>query len=147
MKPEDLRNVYHSTDDLHNSVLSTLENLDEQAPMHYSKTKRTMKIALVCAMIAVLSTTTVVATATNLFGLLNRPVGKYGLNVTVEAETEPTTEEKHVELTLGYIPEGYVNVTQNPNWGLYYYEGDPTNDKWSFSADLYDAKDYDDTKL
>lgn len=144
MKPEELRSIYQPTPAFHDSVLSALDRLDEQAPKLYKKRKGALKIALVCAVIAAFSATMIAAAATNFFGLFRKPVGRYGLNMLIEDE-QPSSdaEKKHVKLSLGYIPEGYEPI--NPRASIYALDGDWKSDAWTFSFNIEDAEDYDET--
>lgn len=142
MKPEDLRSVYNVTDDFHNSVLCSLYRLDDKAIKRYKKRSAVMKVALICAIAALIGTITTVAAATDFFGLLSSPVGNYGLNINIEAKETPSeAEKKHVKLKLGYIPEGYENTSINPNYA--HYVSKTESDNWTFTIDIEYSDSYD----
>ena len=144
MKHEELRSIYQPTPAFHDSVLSVLDGLDEQAPKLYKKRKGVLKIALVCAVIAALGATMIVAAGTNFFGLFRKPVGRYGMNMLIEEEqSSSAAEKKHVKLSPGYIPEGYKPI--NPYSYYYALDGDWKSDAWTFSFSIADAQDYDET--
>lgn len=62
MKTNDLKNIYSNPPkEFHNSVIRSLNKLEDKAPVRYSKRRKTMKIAIACAIIATLGTFTTVA--------------------------------------------------------------------------------------
>ena len=93
MRTEDLQNAYpNPPEDFHNAVLSSLYKLDAQSPVRYKK-RRVMRVAVVCAIVAALGSFTVVAAATNFFGLFSEPVGKFGLHVGVTEEATASASD------------------------------------------------------
>lgn len=162
MKINDLKNIYSKPPkEFHNSLLRSLNKLEDKTPVRYSKRRKTIKIALACAIIAALGTFTTVASATNLFGLLVQPVGKYGLNIKFEKQATDVTEQKKVNLKLGYVPKDYdfpegldsisstngiVNLAHPNNMGLsLFYKGDVYSGKeYTFyiaGVDYYNASE------
>lgn len=152
MKTEDLKSLHTSTSDFHYSVLHSLNKLEEKKTKGYKNLNRTMKIALVCAIITVIGAFTTVATATGLFGLFGKPVGEYGLNIKVEdsdkvgEETTSLDEKKQVKLNLGYVPEGCDKTSGNTVFQRYTYGNDVQGDRWEFTIWAEDAKGYDNTE-
>lgn len=138
MNAEDLKTIYPITTSVHNSVLSTLNMLEDKSPAIYKK-RKTIKIVLVCVVIVILSATAVVASATNLFGLLGKSVGKYGMNVTVYDELQ-TDDNLNVKLKLGYIPNGYKQIENTIN---YSYDGEPISDKPVYCFAIKPAENYE----
>ena len=141
---------YHTTPALHNSIVCALNSLDETA-VKAKRRRKTVKIALVCAVVIALGTITVVATATNLFGLISYPVGKYGLNISVEPQSTigEVAEKKHIKLHLGYVPDGYCEIVDEDGTvavNKYSYGGKPESDRWGFSFLIYDADTYKTTE-
>lgn len=145
MKSEDLRSIYPVTDDFHSSVVCSLYKLNEKAVNRYKNRRAVIKVALVCAIVAILGSATIVAAATDFFGLLSSPVGNYGLNLNIEDEETPSdAEKKHVNLKLGYIPEGYENCLRSWDRAWYTYEGNlsSSSDQWDFNIYINDVTDY-----
>lgn len=146
-----LKRPYRTTPALHNSIVRVLNSLDEKA-VTTKRRRKTVKIALVCAIVIALGTITAVATATNLFGLISHPVGKYGLNLSVEPQSTATgevAEKKHIKLHLGYVPDGYCEIVDEDGTvavNKYSYGGKPVSDRWGFSFLVYDADTYKTTE-
>lgn len=150
MQQNEPKRPYHTTPALHNSMVRALNSLDETA-VKVKRRRKTVKIALVCAVIIALGTITAVATATNLFGLISQPVGKYGLNLSVEPQSTigEAAEKKHVKLHLGYVPGGYCEIVDEDGTvaiNKYSYGGKPISDRWGFSFLIYDADTYKTTE-
>lgn len=145
MKLEDLKNTYSFAPKMHSSVLGILNGLDDQVPFRYKKRKRTIKVILVCSIILLLSATTVVASATNIFGLFSKPVGKYGLDISIY--NEPTSGENYsVNVVLGYIPQGYEQIKDETGTvieNVYSYNGDEYCTEECFSYDVKHSKNYE----
>ena len=112
MKTEDFKRLYEVSPKLHESILYTLQQLDDASLERYQKRKTVRRFIIAFAVIASVVAFSTVAYATNLFGLLTDPVGKYGLDMHVVRKSTPDTAEKpkHVRLKLGYIPEGYEQI-------------------------------------
>lgn len=133
MKEKDLQNIYGKpTQDFHNSVLYALCKIDDKSNVHYRKRSRAMKIALVCAIVAVLGTTTAVAASTKFFGLFSEQVGDYGLDINVIKPTEEVDSPEYVKLILGYLPEGVIE-TPNTYGTKFSVNGEASEKCFSFS--------------
>ena len=96
----------------HHKVMNTLYHLDDTVP---AKTKRfnAKKIAVFAIVAAVIGTTTVVAAATNMFGLIQEPVGKYGVSITAgmnASEEEDPQYNNDYDIVTAYLPEGYTII-------------------------------------
>ena len=146
MKLKDLQNLYGETPEaFHNALLTSLYKLDEKKSVRYKKRRRAARVALVCAIVAALGTVTAVAATTKLFGLLQEPVGKYGLHMSVVEDTAATetTEQrpKYVKLKLGYMTEGF---TETPNSDGYKYHD--ANDEAGFSFMISRVEDFEYTE-
>ncbi len=96
-----------------------------------------MRIAAVCAAVAVLGTFTVVAAATNFFGLTATKKGTYGLTVTVDGGSATEYEYRSMNLKFGYLPESYVNNCNYPS-RFEYKNGDE-----SFTAYVQHTDNYE----
>lgn len=138
MKTEDLKKIYPITQTTHNSVLSALNMLEDKSPAIYKK-RKTVKIVFVCAVIVILSATAVVVSATKLFGLFEKQVGKYGMNITVYDDTQPA-DKLNVKLNLGYMPDGYKQIENTTN---YSFGGEPISEKPVFCFDIKTAENYE----
>lgn len=112
MNTQDLSKAYHITHSYHDVVEKTLSTLDENKPVNYLKRVKTIRITAVFLLVFVILSTTVVAAKTEFFGLLSERVGDYGLNITVETQTEKEkkTSDTGVTLDLGYLPDGYESL-------------------------------------
>lgn len=152
MKAEDIKQLYEVSPNLHESIEYTLHQLDSTSVERYRKRRSVRRFVIAFAVIALLVAFSTVAYATNLFGLLTNPVGKYGLDMHVVRESTPDTSKKpkHVKLKLGYVPEGYRQIEDEngivePN--KYSYGGKPISDRWGFSFGIYtDAEHYNRTE-
>lgn len=151
MKAEDIKQLYKVSPKLHKSIEYTLHQLDSTSVERYRKRRSVRRFVIVFALIASLIAFSTVAYATNLFGLLTKPVGKYGLDIHVVRESTPNTTEKpkHVKLKLGYVPEGYKQI-ENENGFVepnkYSYGGKSESDRWGFSFLIYSADQYSATE-
>lgn len=115
MKSEKLKNIYSNPpQDFHNAILCALVKLDDKAPVRY-KRRRALKIAVVCAIILALCTSSVFA-AEKVWSLFSKPVDNYGLNVvaTSSADNDDNEVPEYIKLVLSYLPEG---VIETPNTG------------------------------
>ena len=152
MKAEDIRQLYEVPPELHKSIEYTLQQLDETSVKGYRKRRSVRRFVVAFAIIATLVAFSTIAYATNLFGLLTEPVGKYGLNMHVARESTPDTTKKpkHVKLKLGYVPEGYKQIEDENGFvepNKYSYGGKPISDRWGFSFGIYtDAEHYNRTE-
>ena len=152
MKAEDIKRLYGVSPKLHKSIEYTLQQLDNTSVERYKKRKTIRRFIIAFAVIASVVAFSTVAYATNLFGLLTEPVGKYGLNMHVvkESTLDTTEKPKNVRLKLGYIPDGYEQIKDEngvtePN--KYSYGGKPISDRWGFSFLIYtDADSYNVTE-
>lgn len=146
MKAEDIKRLYDITPKLHESIVDTLQQLDDASVEHYQKRKTVRRSIIIFAVIASIVAFSTVAYATNLFGLLTEPVGKYGLDMHVVRESTPDTAEnpKHVRLKLGYIPEGYEQIKDENGFvepNKYSYGGKSITDRWGFTFLIYTGAD------
>lgn len=76
MKVEDIKRLYEVSPKLHESIEYTLHQLDSTSVERYRKRRSVRRFVIVFALIASLIAFSTVAYATNLFGLLTKPVGK-----------------------------------------------------------------------
>lgn len=152
MKAEDIKRLYGVSPELHESIEHTLQQLDNTSVERYKKRKTIRRLIIAFAVIASVVAFSTVAYATNLFGLLTEPVGKYGLDMHVVKESTPDTTEKpkNVRLKLGYIPDGYEQIKDENGFtepNKYSYGGKPISDRWGFSFLIYtDADSYNVTE-
>ena len=152
MKAEDIKRLYGVSPKLHESIEHTLQQLDNTSVERYKKRKTIRRFIIAFAVIASVVAFSTVAYATNLFGLLTMPVGKYGLDMHVVKESTPDTTEKpkNVRLKLGYIPDGYEQIKDENGFtepNKYSYGGKPISDRWGFSFLIYtDADSYNVTE-
>ena len=147
MRTEDLQNAYpNPPEDFHNAVLSSLYKLDAQSPVRYKK-RRVMRVAVVCAIVAALGSFTVVAAATNFFGLFSEPVGKFGLHVGVTEEATASTSDslKAVKMKFGYMTEGF-EALPNMSSHVSKFQNINAENGECFSFSVVPAKDFDYTE-
>lgn len=147
MKAEDIKQLYEVSPNLHESIEYTLHQLDSTSVERYRKRRSVRRFVIAFAIIATLVAFSTVAYATNLFGLLTEPVGKYGLDMHVVRESTPDTTKKpkHVKLKLGYIPEGYKQIEDENGFvepNKYSYGGKSISDRWGFSFLIYSVDQY-----
>ena len=132
MQGKDLKNAYNSTPKFHKTVEDTLNTLDDSAPTIFAKHRKRKKFAFAFALIFLILSTTVVGAYTEFFGLFSERVGNYGLNITVETQTEKEqkTSVTGVTLDLGYLPDGYKEpYGEEYSKDVYkYYYGDDESD-------------------
>ena len=151
MKAEDIKQLYEVSPNLHESIEYTLHQLDSTSVERYRKRRSVRRFVIAFVVIASLVAFSTVAYATNLFGLLTKPVGKYGLDMHVVRESTPDTNEKpkHVKLKLGYIPEGYKQIEDENGFvepNKYSYGGKSKSDRWGFSFLIYSSDQYKTTE-
>ena len=148
MKKQDLKSIYgKSSQDFHNCVMKTLDSLDEKGRKTYKSKKNVRRITLIACAIALTMAMATVTVATGVFGLLGRPVGNYGANVTVEnEETTTSPKPKYVKVILDNVPTGYQLVHEQIDFYCYYFQGNYDSGVWSFSIDVEDADEYEETK-
>ncbi len=147
MKTEDLQNAYpNPPEDFHNAVFSSLCKLDAQSPVRYRK-RRVMRVAVVCAIVAAFGSFTVVAAATNFFGLFSEPVGKFGLHVGVTEEATASASEtlKAVKMKFGYMTEGF-EALPNMSSHVSKFQNINAENGECFSFSVVPAKDFDYTE-
>lgn len=146
MKAEDIKRLYDITPKLHKSIVNTLQRLDDASVERYQKRKSVRRFIIAFAVIASVVAFSTVAYATNLFGLLTEPVGKYGLDMHVVKESTSDTAKKsnHIKLKLGYIPEGYEQIKDENGFvepNKYSYGGESITDRWGFTFLIYTGAD------
>ena len=109
MQEKDFKNAYITTPNFKKTVADTIGLLDENSPVVFAKHRKRRKIALVFTLIFLILSTTVVGAQTEFFGLFCKRVENYGLNITVETQTEKEqkSSDTGVTLDLGYLPDGY----------------------------------------
>ena len=156
MREKDIRELYPITPQAHARIAATLEKLPQEAD--FRRVRRLRRIAAAAVAAILIAALTTAAYATNLFGIISKKVGNYGLNISVVKETEaadsPTAEtfapgQRHVRLKLGYTPDGYMPITGEDGFTepyKYSYGGKPEGDRWGFSFLLYSADSYDRTE-
>lgn len=154
MKKEDMKNAYGTpSDGFHHSVMNALYHLDDKQTEKYTSRKKTLRVALVCALVAVVATTTVAA-STNFFGLFSKPVGQYGVTISTNSNASEGLDEDEDEdpdyykpetrdyiIRMGYVPEGYVSHESN-GYSNAFLNGNHYSDSWYFTAFTYDADTY-----
>lgn len=148
MKPEELKDIYKiPPEDFHNAVLFSLCKLDSESPARYKTRRRALRIAVVCAVAAVLGSFTAVAAATDFFGLFSQPVGEYGLRLAVaEDATEKQSEPlRNVKMNFGYMTEGYTQVPHTGTDVVKYHIDGIENSPW-YTFSVTPAKDFDFTE-
>lgn len=148
MKKQDLKSIYgKSSQDFHNCVMKTLDSLDEKGRKTYKSKKNVRRITLIACVIALTMAMATVTVATGVFGLLGRPVGNYGANVTVENEkTTTSAKPKYVKVILDNVPRGYKLSYGYLDHYSYCYQGDYNSGIWSFDIEVEEADDYEETK-
>ena len=147
MRTEDLQNAYpNPPEDFHNAILSSLYKLDAQSPVKYKK-RRVMRVAVVCAIVAALGSFTVVAAATNFFGLFSEPVGKFGLHVGVTEEATASASEplKAVKMKFGYMTKGFEELPHMSS-DVKKFQNTNAESGECFSFSVVPAKDFDYTE-
>lgn len=157
MKAEELKKLYELNPEMHESVAHALQKLDDKSPERYRKRKSIKRFAVVFAIVVLLTVFSTVAYATNLFGLLTEPVGKYGIDMRiVEGETTASTVSKrYVKPNPTYLPKGCRQLmgnddnenpilntegvtSYNPNGNYQYTDG---NETW-VHFHVYQAESY-----
>ena len=115
MKAEELKKLYALTPEMHESVAHALRKLDSKSPERYRKQKNIKRFAVVFAVVVLLTAFSTVAYATNLFGLLTEPVGKYGIDMRIaEGETTASTVSKrYAKPNPTYLPKGCRQLIGN----------------------------------
>lgn len=115
MKAEDIRRLYKVTPKLHESIEHTLQHLDNTAVERYKRQKAVRRFIIAFAVIASVVAFSTVTYATNLFGLLTEPVGKYGIDMHIaEGETTPSTVSKrYAKPNPTYLPKGCCQLMRN----------------------------------
>lgn len=145
MKAEELKKLYALTPEIHESVAQALQKLDDKSPECYRKRKSIKRFAVVFAVVTLLAVFSTVAYATNLFGLLTEPVGKYGIDMRIaEGETTASIASKrYAKPNPTYLPKGCCQLmgndenenpilnaegvtSYNPNGNYQYTDGDET---------------------
>ena len=117
---EMLKKVYpEPPESFHNAVISTLDSLEAEKPLKFTKRRKIVRIAATCAAVAVISSFAVVAAATDFFGLNATKKGTYGLNVTVDTDSTDENEIQLMNLKFGYLPDSYVTRYDNTSCSEY----------------------------
>lgn len=124
MKKQDLKNAYGSVPtEFHNSVVRTLNTLEEEPVKTARPHSRFFRVAIACALIAAIGT--VGATAAAKFYPMNATRdGNYGITLDMQPTTDDgseATEEmnlslsadsnapEYVKLNVGYLPDGVIS--------------------------------------
>lgn len=146
MKAEEIKRLYRVSPQFHERLTDTLNQLDDASFMRYRRKRTVKQLAVAFAAIVLLAAFSSAAYATNLFGLLTEPVGKYGLNMRIVQDSASDTVEKpkHAKLKLGYIPDGYEQIKDEDGFveqNKYSYGGEPISDRWGFSFLIYTGAD------
>lgn len=127
-----MKNIYpEPSREFHNAVLTTLNNLPEKVEKQHKIKSKPLRIAIVCAIIGALSTTTVFATTT-IYNTLINPVGKYGVEISPNVSNLSSKNESvdFVKLNLSYLPDGIKAI---PNMEKRRYCSESDNNKGVFS--------------
>lgn len=127
-----MKNIYpEPSREFHNTVLATLNNLPEKVEKQHRIKSKPLRIAIVCAIIGALSTTTVFATAT-IYNTLVNPIGKYGVEISPNISNVSNKNESvdFVKLNLSYLPSG---IKAMPNTEKTKYCSESDNNKGVFS--------------
>lgn len=118
----------------HYALINSLNKVEEQE--NKKVCNKVLRVALVCALIGVVSVTGIIA-GSAIYPMLATPVYKYGLNI----EVEPISDKKmdYVKLRLDYLPE---NVEEIPNTegSKYSQKGDYNKSAFSFVLYKVDKK-------
>ena len=140
---EMLKKVYpEPPESFHNAVISTLDSLETEKPLKFTKRRKIVRIAAACAAVAVISSFAVVAAATDFFGLNATKKGTYGLNVTVESSaSDVENSEERFMLDFGYMPEKYAEGKMFGNYEFSYQKDIGNRDDY-FHAYLQEAKGF-----
>ena len=157
MKAEDIKRLYEVPPKLHESVVHTLQQLDDASVERYQKRKTVRKFIIAFAVIASVVAFSTVAYATNLFGLLTEPVGKYGIDMRIEKDgtTASTASKRYAKPNPTYLPKGCCQLmgndenenpilnsesvtSYNPNGNYQYTDG---NETW-VHFHVYQAESY-----
>lgn len=158
MNKADIRALYPITPRAHRLVAETLAGLPENR--RSSESRRARRIVALIAAIILLAALATVAYATDLLGLFAKRVGNYGLELAVKEqntdmkessadEAETGVGKPHFRLKLGYIPEGYMPITDEDGFIEPYkfsYGGKPQGDRRGFSFLVYRADSYSRTE-
>ena len=110
-----IRRLYKVTPKLHESIEHTLQHLDNTAVERYKRQKAVRRFIIAFAVIASVVAFSTVAYATNLFGLLTEPVGKYGIDMHIaKGETTASTVSKqYAKPNPTYLPKGCCQLMGN----------------------------------
>lgn len=153
MKTEEIKRLYQVTSRFHERVADTLNQLDDASFMRYRRKRTVKQLAVAFAVIVLLATFSSAAYATNLFGLLTEPVGKYGLNMQIVGATPDSSEDKkRVKPNPRYLPQGFRQIVDktdlrtltegvtvyDPN-GIYIYSDGSADDIRFF---VFDENDF-----
>ncbi len=147
MKKDDLQNIYGEVPaGFHHSVMNALCHLDEKAEVKHRSNKKVLKVVLVCALISAIGVATV-ASASGLYGLFSKPVGKYGVDIATEESASAenmSTINYQAKIVPGYLPEGFQGWSGGGT-AEYHLNGNIFSDCWYIEARAYEAKDYHET--
>lgn len=125
MKKHDLKMVYSNVPtDFHNSVVRTLNGLEEKQTNTAKPKSRVLKTAIVCALVATIGAVGVVSAAAIYPMVVNRE-GNYGMNVNLKAVNDNSAQgssdimnvdldvvshnvPEYVKMNIGYLPDGVI---------------------------------------
>lgn len=128
MKKQDLKNAYGPVPtEFHNSVVRTLNTLDEE-PVKTARPRRTwLKVLVACALIAAMGTVGATAAA-KLYPMNVNKEGNYGLTFDVQTTSDSESDSgsssldgmnlslsadsnapEYVKLNVGYLPDGVIS--------------------------------------
>lgn len=115
MKTEDIKRLYEVSPKLHESIVNTLQQLDETSVESYRKQRSARRFIVAFAVIASVVAFSSVAYATNLFGLLTESVGKYGIDMRIEKDgtTASTIIKRYAKPNPTYLPKGCCQLMGN----------------------------------
>lgn len=119
MKKEDLKTMYGTPgESFHQTVVQTLDSLEEKpnGRSHGSKRKKLIAIVAVAAALGMLTFT---AAATGLFGLVATRTGTYGLNIKAYDDGSKGSIAQGMNMKFGYMPEAYTKGKIYNSWAEY----------------------------
>ena len=125
MKKQDLKMVYSNVPtDFHNSVVRTLNGLEEKQGNAIKTKSKVLRIAVVCALVVAIGAVGVVSAAAIYPMVVNRE-GNYGMNISFEAVGDNSSQgssnkmtvdldvstkniPEYVKMNIGYLPDGVI---------------------------------------
>lgn len=124
MKKQDLKNAYGSVPtEFHNSIVRTLNTLEEEPVKTARPHSRFFRVAIACALIAAIGTVGATAAA-KLYPMNATRDGNYGITLDMQPTTDDGSEAiegmnlslsadsnapEYVKLNVGYLPDGVIS--------------------------------------